>query len=505
MASAAVSSTKAAEQRISAAAAGGTQSVSLGATTLLHVPSDAKKDGRVLQTGPCDWLFSLAMSLAMNWIFVKPAVLAPDADFIPAKKVAAALERLLQHYPWLAGRFTTGECGRIQVNGTDEGVPFVVAETGCRISDLPLSVEQYTNTRLLPEALKLVADLDPSKAIDAPPLQVQHTRFACGGIALGVRISHILADGEALFTFMRHWSELYESGAGELKEPPSLDRTWTIPTEEEVARRLQDHKEQVLTTEPPAAPSAESGNASPRSPGILSVFRFSRAQLQHLKQSAEAGVAKGSASISTYQALCAWLLQRMYRARVACGQVSDSEADLDRSVKFVFAVNWRCRMRDPPAPPHYFGNGAVQLAMIAPMRALLHDSLPVLANRLHEAVSAATSDRVKSTLAWITSNSAAGRSIRWDIDFHCDMASTEWTKLGMYKLTFDGVAPLRICLPHFPGFDGSIMLHSTPAAQPGTESDGIDVYVGLSEAATDKLTADHEWRRLRDMRAQSER
>ena len=244
----------------------------------------------------------------------------------------------------------------------------------------------------------------------------------------------------------------------------------------------------------------ESGDEGPRSPGILSIYRFSRAQLQHLKQSAQAGVAQ-RASISTYQALCAWLLQRVYRARLACGQLSDSEDDLERSVKFVFAVNWRCRMRDPPAPPRYFGNGAVQLAMIAPMRALLHDSLPALANRLHEAVSTASSDRIKSTLAWITSNTAAGRSIRWDIDFQWDMASTDWTKLGMYRLTFDGVAPLRICLPHFPGFDGSIMLHSTPAAQPGTESDAVDVYLGLSEAATDKLIADLEWQRLRGMRA----
>ena len=443
-------------------------------------------DDHVLQTGPCDWIMSPAMSLAMIWFFPMP--LARNcADFMPCLRMISALERLLTHYPWAAGRFVVGEKGRVNIHGMDRGVPFVIAETDCCISDLPLSVEQYTNTRLIPASLKLVSEMDFSNPINTPPLQVQHTRMACGGVALGIRMSHILVDGDALFSFVRDWAELYTTGGSELCVPPSLDRTWTIPSDEEILQRAGSYEEHVLTLNPPNSPSPAASD-----PSILRVFRFSRAQLTQLKEEA---TSSGS-WVSTYEALTAWLLQRAYHARVAVGAIPESE--LDNPMKLVFACNWRARLRDPPTPAKYWGNGAIQLAMLLPLRELLNNSLRVNAARVHAAVEMATSERIRNSFAFIASQSDATK-IAFNINTGHDMASTSWIRMGMYRVQFDGAGPLRICLPYFLGYDGVMMLHSTPGAEPGTEDaePDVDVYFGLTEAAMEKVEADPEWKRVR--------
>ena len=43
---------------------------------------------------------------------------------------------------------------------------------------------------------------------EIPPLLVQLTRFACGGISLGVALSQAIADGMASLHFMSEWAGL---------------------------------------------------------------------------------------------------------------------------------------------------------------------------------------------------------------------------------------------------------------------------------------------------------
>ncbi|KAG8992121.1 hypothetical protein FRB94_012001 [Tulasnella sp. JGI-2019a] len=42
-----------------------------------------------------------------------------------------------------------------------------------------------------------------------PILTVQHTRFACGGVSLGVRLLHTVCDAEGFFKLVRDLAELY--------------------------------------------------------------------------------------------------------------------------------------------------------------------------------------------------------------------------------------------------------------------------------------------------------
>ena len=460
---------------------------------LLHRPAStsptaesAPSTAQPLLTGPSDWIIPPAFSLGLIWFFPLPAD-RPSVHFMAHERMAAALERLLLHYPPAAGRLVRGERGRINIDCAAHGVPFVVAESACRIADLPLSASEYTDTRCMPGSLKLVAEMDVVNAIQAPLLQVQHTRMGCGGVALGIRMSHILVDGEALFTFVHDWAELYSSGGAELRIPPSLDRSWTIPTDEQLLQcPVEMDREEALTMGQQLHQLPPSTAASP---SIIRVFRFSRAALTALKTEATGP----KLWVSTYEALTAWLLQRLYAARVSAGTIAEDE--LDRPMKLIFACNWRPRLHDPTPPPKYWGNGTVQLSLRMPLRVLLHNPLSTNAARLHDAVHDATAARIRATFAFIAGQADVGR-LTFNIDPRVHVSSTSWSRMGMYRVVFDGASPLRICLPYFAGVDGITMLHSAPGKEAGTESDELDAYIGSSEAVMQCMVMDAEWQRV---------
>lgn len=46
-----------------------------------------------------------------------------------------------------------------------------------------------------------------------PILAVQHTRFACGGVALGIRLHHMVCAVGGFFQFVRDWATIHRSSS----------------------------------------------------------------------------------------------------------------------------------------------------------------------------------------------------------------------------------------------------------------------------------------------------
>ncbi|CAN1328585.1 HCT [Linum perenne] len=122
--------------------------------------------------------------------------------FFEAGLLKEALRRVLVLFYPIAGRFVRDEKGRLGVECNGEGVLFVEAETDFRLSQVG---ESAPNSELL----KLVPRIDYSQEISSDPLLLlQVTRFRCGGVSLGLGISHRLADGVSTASFINAWSNM---------------------------------------------------------------------------------------------------------------------------------------------------------------------------------------------------------------------------------------------------------------------------------------------------------
>jgi hypothetical protein len=109
------------------------------------------------------------------------------------------------------------------------GFPIEFVETATRLSSiLPTSTSNSTSQVLLPATWAIdeqfpspllipsqeVALQDSYTLLGLPNLAVQVTRFACGGVGVGVKMTHSLADATTLVGFMHDWAEIYSSLTG---------------------------------------------------------------------------------------------------------------------------------------------------------------------------------------------------------------------------------------------------------------------------------------------------
>jgi hypothetical protein len=287
------------------------------ATRSLFVPASVPRVSTPFLLGPSDWIIPVAMSIQLLYFYRLPSEWGtqPDkraaSDFLPADRLADALERLLAHYPFLGGQLVPDARGSLEVHGMDRPLPFVTAECAtARLDQLPLAAEQYHSSRSLPASLALLPDFSYAEPTSNPLLQAQHTRFACGGVCIGLRLHHAVVDGAAFFRFVAHWSELYRSGGSALSAPPLNDRQWLTPSEEEIVRRLRSHKEVAYEVVAASKPALSLYNAA--GPCIARMFRFTADELTSLKK--EASGSEGQ-WVSTYEALTAHLHRRVYAAR----------------------------------------------------------------------------------------------------------------------------------------------------------------------------------------------
>ncbi|KAM2214364.1 hypothetical protein PS1_021654 [Malus domestica] len=109
-----------------------------------------------------------------------------------------SLSKVLTHYYPLAGRVKHN----LVVHCSDQGVPFFEAKVKSQLlSDVianPLLSESDLN-RFLPFKTAEATEI---------PLGVQLSVFDCGGFAIGVCISHRIADALSYFTFINNWAAI---------------------------------------------------------------------------------------------------------------------------------------------------------------------------------------------------------------------------------------------------------------------------------------------------------
>ncbi|CAN4113841.1 unnamed protein product [Withania somnifera] len=180
---------------------------------------------------------------------ILPPVFMPLVYFYPASDLFSNTERsdkiklslskaLTKFYP-LAGRVVDN----LYVDCNDEGVPYVEVEVKCKLEDVISDPIPNELNKFIPYELDDVKDL---------VLVVQVNFFECGGMAIGIGISHKLADAASFFLFVNTWAAIACRGYDHdmCHFFPSFDSATIFPPKDTSLVRdtyLESQRENIVT------------------------------------------------------------------------------------------------------------------------------------------------------------------------------------------------------------------------------------------------------------------
>lgn len=226
------------------------------------------------------------------------------------------LSEVLNLYYPLAGRIKDN----LFVECNDEGIPFFQAEVKCRLPQVVENPEPSELNKLIPFALDDAEEL---------PLGIQYNIFECGGIVIGLCISHKVGDASSLFTFIKYWAATARGEADHISRPEFISATLFPPINISGFKPATGiTKEDVVTKR--------------------FVFRSSSIELLKEKCRPASGSLENQRPPSRVEALSVFIWQRFTAA-------TKVESRPERIYSMVHAVNLRSRM-EPPLPEYSFGN-----------------------------------------------------------------------------------------------------------------------------------------------------
>ncbi|KAE8736338.1 Detected protein of unknown function [Hibiscus syriacus] len=176
------------------------------------------------------FLDQLTPSLFNHLVYFYPKICDIYADeiTIPDRLKHSISNALVYFYP-LAGRMMEDQ---LFVDCNDEGIPFVETRVKCKLSDVLNNPVPKELNKLLPFEIHGVKEL---------LLGIQFNVFDCGGIGIGVCVSHKIGDALSFFSFVKTWAAI---ARGETKiTAPNFESALLFPP-----RNLPDNSSQTHPT-----------------------------------------------------------------------------------------------------------------------------------------------------------------------------------------------------------------------------------------------------------------
>ncbi|KAH7570429.1 hypothetical protein ACOSP7_018561 [Xanthoceras sorbifolium] len=267
---------------------------------------------------------------------ISPPVYSPLVLFYPTQnnlqkiiidnvEIASQLKRslsevLTRFYP-LAGRIKDNT----SIDCDDQGMPFMEATINCSLSDVIRNPIPAELNKLLP-----FPELDEDA--DELPLGVQFNTFECGGVGIGVCLSHKIGDALSFFTFLKNW-------AATARGETDAVRTEFVPASLFPPRNLSGFKPRTGITKE---------NITTKR------FVFSASKIEEFR---DQYTDKSTSSLenlmkrrpSRVEALSAFLWRRFVASKMK------EPSPTNRVYTVLHAVNLRPRF-EPPLPDYSFGN-----------------------------------------------------------------------------------------------------------------------------------------------------
>ncbi|XP_059071875.1 agmatine hydroxycinnamoyltransferase 1-like [Cryptomeria japonica] len=167
-------------------------------------PSEGKDHRELVELSNLD-LVAYPMYNKVVYVFEAPT---PSSEVLKE-----GLAKVFAEFREWAGRYTKETPnGCLGINLNDEGVLVIEGEADGTIADaMPFHPSSFL-LELVPPTSTMVDEL----------LLMQFTRFACGGLVIGLASHHHVADGQATTLFMNSWGKVVR---GERILPPVHDRS----------------------------------------------------------------------------------------------------------------------------------------------------------------------------------------------------------------------------------------------------------------------------------------
>ncbi|KAF7336688.1 Anthranilate N-benzoyltransferase protein 3-like protein [Mycena venus] len=433
------------------------------------------------------------------WVYEQSS---SNIELIPVERLQRAMERLLDYYPQLSGR--------IQINSDDGTREIARLGTGTELLEVRCSerLDAFSSRGLgspesrlqdLPGAGNaLLAPFDPTPdAVCRDPIfTVRHTRFACGSVALGVRCHHSVCDADGFFQLVRDLAELYRgfgSSENTLAHPPHIRPYMSelvggnmSPRERQAALDFQTplfYVNPIANTDSATADTSASAPASlppPPPPVEGRFFRFSSARLAALK--ALATDPSGSGWISTFDALAAYVYQRVLKARLRLSATDPNFGELSPT-DFLTPINLRGRLS---LPARYFHNTLFTSYTTIPSDMLTTGPLWQVAKIVHDVTRTSfltSKDGLDGTLKWIAAQPDT-RTIQSGFRYgNGSFMVSQWNKFDMYAGSVFDVAPVLVSPPFTQSslVDGLAYFLSTEEIGKGGDAGAIDLSLALAQ------------------------
>ncbi|KAL6642996.1 hypothetical protein ACP70R_021177 [Stipagrostis hirtigluma subsp. patula] len=251
-----------------------------------------------------------------------PVVFAWDALAAPGNEaVVDGLLGAVARYPHLTGHMGVDGRGRKCFHLDDAGVLVIEAAADVDLADAlgAHDVSAHVN-ELYPKA-------DKDRA-DEPLLQVQLTRYRCGGLVIGTVSQHLVADGQSMSFFFSAWAAAARTGSAVLPSPFTDRAAIAVPRSPPAPRF--DHRNTEFR-----------GEHSPSRPYATLPMDSIRNLAVHFSEEFVAGLkARAGGRCSTFQCLLAHVWKKATAAR---------DVAPDELTQVRVAVNCRSRA-------HYYRN-----------------------------------------------------------------------------------------------------------------------------------------------------
>ncbi|CAI7671346.1 unnamed protein product [Penicillium discolor] len=460
--------------------------------------------------GPMDHTVSSMLTIEAVLVYRKPKIL-PDDNFLLVERLKVAASHLLDYYPHLTGRLQQNPVTQApEIGSLGTGAELWEAQCTRKLTSIAISA---LSARIL--VFKLP---DSVGSISHNPIfAIQHTRFGCGGVALGIRVHHQVCDATGFMQLVRDLAEIYrqlrDSSPPTLVSPPEIFSHFRGTQSPSASQ-----KEKALEFDPPDFYLNETPIVMPEVSEPPSVYtcplRFHGQDLISLKTAAIDPNGKEQTPFTRFELISAYLYQRIYQARIQVLRDKGLTPHPD-ALQSLREFGTTMDMRDSARlklPARYFPNAVYCPSTSASHELLEKGALWQVAQVVHDAIHSVDMDSVKQQFEWIAAQPNKSHiRLKKMLPRGC-LVATQWTRGKTYVgVDFDATAegkriPPSLVSPAFSeGYrvDGLAMILSTEEEVPGRQSrrslpgvkipHAVDVNLTLDRSVWDVLNNDPDF------------
>ncbi|OQE34826.1 hypothetical protein PENCOP_c015G03626 [Penicillium coprophilum] len=400
--------------------------------------------------GPMDHIVPKMLTIEVILVYKKPMTL-PEGDFFPVERLKVAASHLLDYYPHLTGRLQQNPVSQApEIGNMGTGAEIWEAKCAKKLRNI---IASALSGRILviklPDsgnALLPIFHATMGAVSHNPIFAMQHTRFGCGGVALGIRVHHLVCDATGFMQLVRDLADIYkqlrDSSPPTLISPPDITSHFRGTSSHSVSQ-----KERAPAFNPPNfCLDTNTGNMPEPLTShtvIACPLRFQGQDLISLRYAAIDPHAQEQTSFTTFELVSAYLYQRIYQARVKVLRDRGVTPDLD-SLQLLRDFWTTMDMRDSTRlklPARYFPNAVHCLSTSASHELLENGAFWQVLQIIHDAIHSVDMDEVKQQFEWIATQPDKSHIKSRNVVPSGSFLATQWTRGKTYVGVDFEVAP----------------------------------------------------------------